>query len=212
MVFILPCSKNALEILQMKQTYLRSGRMIRPWLALWLGVCLSFAWGVDAVAGVTVTRCSTELRDGGLWMDADAKLELFDTQREALKSGVPLLFAWDVVVEQERGWWGAREINTQAWRARIEYHALSQLYRLEWLAAGEEVDVISFSSLEGAVDALSHPRGLWLAPSAEFPPPGVYRGRTRLRLVLDGLPLPMRPRAFFASQWQLVSDWYLWAF
>jgi hypothetical protein len=185
-------------------------RMARVGLLLLVGM---LAWIPLAQAGgVTITRVSTELRDGGLWLDADAQLDLFKDQGDALKSGVPLWFAWDVVIEQERGWWGAREINTQAWRARIEYHALSQLYRLEWLAAGEATDVISFSSLDGAVDALSHPRSLLLAPAAEFPPPGVYRGRARLRLLADSLPLPMRPRAFFASQWQLVSDWYLWAF
>lgn len=187
-----------------------SSRTARFGVLLLVGV---LAWTPLAQAGgVSVTRVSTELRDGGLWLDADAQLDLFRDQGDALKSGVPLWFAWDVVIEQERGWWGAREINTQAWRARIEYHALSQLYRLEWLAAGEAADVSSFSSLDGAVDALSHPRGLLLAPAAEFPPPSVYRGRARLRLLTDSLPLPMRPRAFFASQWQLVSDWYLWAF
>ena len=163
--------------------------------------------------GVSVTRATTELRDGALWLDADARLELFKDQNDALQSGVALLFAWDVVIEQDRGWWGTREIATDAWRARIEYHALSQLYRVLWSSSGgESLEPQSFTRLDTAVDYISHPRGLWLAPAAALPMPGAYRGRARLRLVQESLPLPMRPRAFFASSWQLTSEWYLWAF
>ncbi len=163
--------------------------------------------------GVNVTRAVTELRDGALWLDADARLDLFKDQEDALQSGVALVFAWDVVIEQDRGWWGTREIATEAWRARIEYHALSQLYRVEWSnSSSKSLEPESYTSLATAVDDISHPRNLWLAPAAALPMPGAYRGRVRLRLVHDSLPLPIRPRAFFASSWQLTSEWYLWAF
>jgi len=163
--------------------------------------------------GVSVTRATTELREDALWLDADARLELFKDQEDALQSGVALAFAWDVVIEQDRGWGGTREVATDAWRARIEYHALSQLYRVQWLSSGgESLEPQSFTRLDTAVDDISHPRNLWLAPAAALPMPGAYRGRARLRLVQDSLPLPMRPRAFFANSWQLSSEWYLWAF
>ena len=182
-------------------------------MRLMLGVLLLFGAGMACAGGVSVSRAATELRDEGLWFDADARLELFKDQSDALKSGVPLVFAWDVVIEQDRGWWGTRELALDAWRARIEYHALSQVYRVLWSSSGgESLDPSSFASLEGAVDEVSHPRSLWLAPANAVPMPGVYRGRARLRLVHDSLPLPMRPRAFFASHWQLSSEWYLWAF
>ncbi|HES76985.1 MAG TPA: DUF4390 domain-containing protein [bacterium] len=182
------------------------------WVVLSLALLLSLIPAVQA-GGVSVTRAVTELRENALWLDADAQLELFKDQQDALQSGVALVFAWDVVIEQDRGWWGTREASTNAWRARIEYHALSQLYRVLWSSsAGESLEPESYTSLAAAVDNVSHPRELWLAPASAIPMPGTYRGRARLRLVHDSLPLPIRPRAFFASHWQLSSEWYLWAF
>ena len=182
-------------------------------LGVWtLAIVPSFMSDAQA-GGVSVNRATTELRDGALWFDADATLDLFKDQADALQSGVPLVFAWDVVIEQDRGWWGTRELSIEAWRARIEYHALSQVYRVLWSSSnGESLEAESFTQLVGAVDSVSHPRGLWLASASSVPVPGVYRGRARLRLVHDSLPLPMRPRAFFANHWQLSSEWYLWAF
>jgi len=190
-------------------------KLSRTWLA-WVLLSLALLLSLTPPAqagGITVTRAVTELREDALWLDADARLELFKDQNDALQSGVALVFAWDVVIEQDRGWWGTREIATDAWRARIEYHALSQLYRVQWLSSGSaSLEAESYSSLAAAVDNISHPRNLWLAPAATLSMPGSYRGRARLRLVHDSLPLPIRPRAFFASSWQLTSEWYLWAF
>jgi len=187
-------------------------RRVLSCLALSLALFLSLLPPLHA-GSVSVTRATTELREDALWLDADARLELFKDQHDALQSGVTLVFAWDVAIEQDRGWWGTRDITTDAWRARIEYHALSQLYRVQWFSSGgESLEPESFTRLDAAVGYISHPRNLWLAPAAALPMPGVYRGRARLRLVQDSLPLPMRPRAFFAGSWQLTSEWYLWAF
>ena len=190
-------------------------RRVLKQLALGFLACASLPAVISLAqaGGVSVTRAATELRDGALWFDADANLELFKDQADALLSGVPLVFAWDVVIEQDRGWWGTRELSLDVWRARIEYHALSQVYRVLWSSSsGESLEAESFAQLDSAVDSVSHPRSLWLAPAALVTMPGVYRGRARLRLVHDSLPLPMRPRAFFANHWQLSSEWYLWVF
>lgn len=191
-------------------------RLLSSALALGLAPTLGGSGKAHAetpAGGVSVIRASTELRDDALWFDADAHLNLFKDQDDALKSGVALVFAWDVIIEQDRGWWGTRELNLDAWRARLEYHALSQMYRVLWTSTnGLNHEAESYTQLESAVDNISHPRSLWLAPASAVPMPNTYRGRARLRLVHDSLPLPMRPRAFFASHWQLSSEWYLWAF
>lgn len=181
---------------------------MRIWLVLGL---LTWSLGLwPAQAGeVVVTHVASELRGDMLYVDADARLQLFPAQREALESGVPLTFAWEFVIEQERDWLWAREVSSQAIRARIEYHALSRLYRVVWPESEESA---SFASLAGALESLTHLRNLALAPAADFSHKGAYRGRARLRLVLDALPLPMRPRAYFSDRWQLTSEWYLWAF
>lgn len=168
--------------------------------------CLG-AWSVWA-GEVAVTHVTSEIRGDMLYVDADARLELFPAQREALESGVPLTFAWEFVIEQERDWLWAREVTSQIIRAKVEYHALSRLYRVVWPESEESV---SFTSLAGALEALTRLRNVALLPAAELAAKGSYRGRARLRLVLDTLPLPMRPRAYFSERWQLTSEWYLWA-
>lgn len=180
----------------------------RYWLLLAL---LGWFLGTAPVqAGeVVVTHVATELRGGLLYADVDARLELFQAQREALLSGVPLIFAWEFVIVEERDWLWPREVAHQTIHARIEYHALSELYRVVWPESEESA---TYTSLEGALEALTRLRGLALAPAEEFHPGGEYRGRARLRLLIDTLPLPMRPRAYFSERWALTSEWYLWAF
>ncbi|MEW6691241.1 MAG: DUF4390 domain-containing protein [Pseudomonadota bacterium] len=181
---------------------------MKSWLVIGL---LGWLFGVASLqAGeVAVTRVATEVRGDTLYVDADARLELFGAQREALESGVPLTFAWEFVIEQERDWLWAREVASQTIRARIEYHALSRLYRLVWPESEESA---TFTSLVGALEALTQLRNVALGPAGDFPAHGTYRGRARLRLLLDTLPLPMRPRAYFSERWALASEWYLWAF
>lgn len=169
----------------------------------WLLVLPAHAGQVD------VTHVAAELRNGLLYVDADARIELFNAQRDALQNGVPLTFAWEFVIEQERSWLWSRTTVDETILARVEYHALSRLYRLVWPESEESA---TFSSLEGALDALTHLRALPLARASEFPANASFRGRARLRLVLDSLPLLMRPRAYFSERWQLSSEWYLWAF
>jgi len=180
---------------------------MKSWLLIGL---LGWLLGITSLqAGeVVVTHVATEVRGDMLYIDADARLTLFRAQREALESGVPLTFAWEFVIEQERDWLWAREVVNQTIHARIEYHALSQLYRLVWPESEESA---TFTSLSDALEALTQLRNIALGPAADFSH-GNYRGRARLRLLLDALPLPMRPRAYFSERWALASEWYLWAF
>ena len=37
-----------------------------------------------------------------------------------------------------------------------------------------------------------------------------YLARIRLYLDIDSLPSPLRPRAYFSSDWDISSQWYRW--
>ena len=37
-----------------------------------------------------------------------------------------------------------------------------------------------------------------------------YIARIRLYLDIDSLPSPLRPRAYFSSDWNISSQWYKW--
>ena len=37
-----------------------------------------------------------------------------------------------------------------------------------------------------------------------------YLARIRLYLDIDSLPSPLRPRAYFSSDWNISSQWYRW--
>ncbi len=171
-----------------------------------------FGWLLPALlwaGGVNVTHVALEERGDMLYLHADAHIELFDTQREALESGVPLTFAWEFVIEQERDWLWPREVMHKTLHARIEYHSLARIYRLVWL---EGEDSASFTGLAATLEALGRLRDVPLGPVQAFPQRGSYRGRARLGLELGTLPLPIRPRAYFSERWDLASVWYLWAF
>ena len=38
----------------------------------------------------------------------------------------------------------------------------------------------------------------------------IYIARIRAYLDIESLPPPMRPQAYFSSNWELTNEWYKW--
>ncbi|NOY73249.1 MAG: DUF4390 domain-containing protein [Gammaproteobacteria bacterium] len=132
---------------------------------------------------------------------------LSDKAIEALHKGVALTLVLDVEVTRSRRYWPDKQVASLAQRYVLRYHALSDQYLIENLNSGVKE---SFSSLQVALDLIGDIHDLPILDRRSIQPTERYYARARIRLDLDALPVPLRMFAYFISEWQLSSDWYIW--
>lgn len=159
-----------------------------------------------AVAGdIEITAVEPEIRDGVHLINLDARIPLSDDMQEAVQSGVPLRFVFDLqLLKRRRLLWDSR-ILAQRRAFRLERHALAGKYVvLDEQSGNRQV----LSSLEDAVEALGQIREVAVASVSRIPEGA--RIRIRIKLDIEGLPAPMRPIAYLSPSWYLGSGWYSW--
>lgn len=154
-----------------------------------------------------VKQVDTRLEEGVYYLDADFSHQLSDTALEALHNGVPLFIEIKVeVFTQAWGGW-ASTFAELIQRYTLRYHSLSRQYVLKNLNADtQEI----FSSVSTALVTLNVLRNLPIIDKKLLDDEPQYLVRTRTRLEIESLPLPLRSLAYFKGSWRLKSDWYTW--
>lgn len=157
---------------------------------------------------------------GRLDLDARADIELPDTVRAGLDSGVPLDFVVTLDVSEPRRWWFDAHRLDARWHFRLEYYELTRHYRLADLDTGKSRN---YRSLLRALDSLGTLRGLDVGAGSTDPdvaraareggaPPPVpapgAEARLSMRLDIGALPLPLQPLT--SSSWRVRDRAIAW--
>jgi hypothetical protein len=173
-----------------------------------LFMCAALYWPTQATAAeFRVLEADTELVGGVYRLNAVVDYDLTKPVREALLSGVALVFQMHIEVLRDRSWWwdaGVADLNQSF---QLSYHALSRQFVVENLNTGLQqtfVDLPSALRHQGAVHDLP------LIDAALLNKDQTYLGSMRTQLALSELPLPIRARAYISSAWRLASGWYTW--
>jgi len=153
-----------------------------------------------------------EAREGvaGLRIQGSFQFGLNPLLREALLNGVTLPFVREVELDIGGGWFsGGRAEWTQL--LLLDYLALSRRYRVTRAGAEDASSPVVFDDELQAVSAVGSLSDWWLPLPAGALGEGGGRlaGRLRFGLATERLPLPLRVRAVFDSDWQLAGEWYL---
>lgn len=157
--------------------------------------------------GITIEEVSTLLDDGVYYLDAQVSYVLSEAATDALGNGVELVFAFEIeILKPSWGWWN-EEFASLAQRYSIRYHALSRQYVLNNINTGEQSN---FKSLEDLTFQLGNMHHVPLLDRQVVPESEALFIKTRARLEIDSLPIPLRPVAYFSSEWRLKSDWSVW--
>lgn len=156
---------------------------------------------------IVVERVAERIRDDFYFIDADLKIEISDDAREALASGVALVFAVELRVARVRRFLWDPVTLTLTRHLEVARHVLANRYVLTDLVSETRR---TFNSIDEALSALGKLRGIPLGASKAFPAGGKYVGRLRARLDIEALPAPLRPIAYISPSWRLASDWYRW--
>ena len=155
-----------------------------------------------------VRQAETILQDDVYLLQARIDYQLSKEAINAIKNGVPLIFAMDIRVERQRKWWPDKEIATLTQNYLLLYHALTEKYVVHNLNSGIQENYIN---LDTALWSLGYINNLPLIDANLLEPGDEYTIELRTRLDIESLPAPMRPLAYISSDWQLQSDWYSWS-
>jgi hypothetical protein len=161
----------------------------------------------DNSGEVSVKNAETSLLDGDYILSANIDYQLSKKATEALRNGVPLLWTYEFKVEELRDYLWNKTILEKSILYRIQYHALLNVYRVKNESNG---NVSNFSTLQAALDLLSTLRDYRLIEKDKIIDRKDYIAKMKISFERDALPLPLRPTAYFNSQWYLSSDWYVW--
>jgi hypothetical protein len=196
MVFIMHCSKKRSD-----SPLLRCILHALPVLAFCFYALAAGANGID----IRNPQLSP-VEDGGYALSADFRIDFNARLEEAVARGVSLAFVIEFELERPRWYWSDEVVASKSQTWRLSYHALTRQYRLSTGSLHQ-----SFSSLESALQALSHIRH-WSVVEANLKPGERYQANLRLRLDISQLPKPFQVSAFTNRDWNLDSEWLRWIF
>jgi len=156
---------------------------------------------------VEILSAGAVLKHQVYYLNARFRLRLKPQMVEALHAGIPLTFSVSVEVYRPRNYLWDAGVALLEQRYRLTYQPLTEHYVLKNLNSGVEND---FPNLVAASDVLGTVVELPILDRNLLNPDDEYRGRMRVRMDREDLPLPLRLQSYFYSDWTLASDWYTW--
>lgn len=165
---------------------------------------------------ISWTHVALKKNGSQLFLDARADIQLPDTIKAGLNSGVPLDFILTMELKQPRRFWLDRSLARFQHRFRLSYYELTRHYRVHAFVSDTSRN---FRSLSSALDGLGRFDSLALQTSgtsvfvvddklAVDNVKTVLLASLEFKLDARSLPLPLQP--LILSSWRLASEEYLW--
>jgi hypothetical protein len=159
-------------------------------------------------AQLTIQSAQTHLEDNVYTLNTNIEYQFSQEVLEALHSGVALTFILTITIEQERWLLWDTTLATLKQRYQIKHFALGNRYQLTYLNTGiKEI----YPTLTSLLRTLGSIEKLPLLDEHLIQADGTYWVNLQVHLDIESLPAPLRPLAYFSSEWRLISGWYLCA-
>jgi len=159
----------------------------------------------SAYADFTIQHAETHLEDGVYLLDASLDYGLTDAVIEALQNGVTLTLLFSIEIKRERWYLWDESVTELRQQYRLKYFALSKKYMLNLTNTGiQEIH----TSLDSVLMSLNHLEDFPLLDAALVSSDSDYIVYLKIQLDIEALPAPLRPVAYFSSDWRLASDWF----
>ncbi len=173
-----------------------------------LVMLLALGWSITGLTKeIDILRLTDRSEDGFYYLDVDADIEPGREVREAVASGIPLRFVFDIRVHKVRRYMWNEKLLELRRTLRLERHALAGKYVVTD-EANQQRQVAS--SLDDALIMLGRVRRMAIAREDELIPERPLVGRVRVMLDIESLPAPLRPIAWVSPRWHVSSDWEAW--
>ena len=167
-------------------------------------LCL-ISFSLQANIGITIDDISARVIDHVVTVDCDVTYEVDERIEEALSNGVEVAFILDIELVEENQYWMNQNVGSFSYMFFLKYHALSQQYILK-----DKNIERSFPDLYSAFYYQSRIKNIELINIDALDLEKKYFIRARARLASEMLPLPLRIKSYFASEWRPTSGWTKW--
>jgi hypothetical protein len=179
-----------------------------------IGLTSSPSVRADDVESIRLSQATLSSTNDNTWLiDAEVQVSLSSVLVDAVKRGVPLQFVSEFEVLKKRWYWFDAKVLAKTKSVRINYHALTQQYRVSIGGLHQ----MAYPDLGEALVAAVNLRGWPVVGSAEAPASAVLQEakkspksfdiRLRVRLDSAQLPKPLQINALTNQDWNLSSDW-----
>ena len=171
-------------------------------LLLWLPL---LAWAAE----IEVNNPQLRASDDGYVLNADFAFDLNARLEEAVTKGVALHFVAEFELGRPRWYWFDDKLVTRTQTVRLAYHALTRQYRVTTGGGLHQ----SYGTLTEALRAVSRLRNWLVVERGDKAPKSgdTLQAALRIRLDLNQLPRPFQISALGNKDWNLSSDWKIWA-
>lgn len=171
-------------------------------LLLWLPL---LAWAAE----IEVNNPQLLASDDGYVLNADFAFDLNARLEEAVTKGVALHFVAEFELGRPRWYWFDDKLVTRTQTVRLAYHALTRQYRVTTGGGLHQ----SYGTLTEALRAVSRLRNWLVVERGDKAPKSgdTLQAALRIRLDLNQLPRPFQISALGNKDWNLSSDWKIWA-
>ncbi len=178
--------------------------------ALFLSGILIFASPVlnaDVSNNVEIIAASLEPEEQAYLFNAEIRFKLTPAAIEAIEHSVSLFWTVRLKLYHPRSFFWDKKILDYSIRYRLRFHALLNMYQVENMTTGE---TRRFFSLPVALNAMGRIRDVKVTASHEINQSRILHATLLVQFDREALPLPLRPVAYFDSQWDLSSRILEW--
>ena len=179
-------------------------KKINPIFFILLTVCTNEIVYAD---GVNINSTNTYIDNNIFYLDASYKLNLTKESYKALRQGISFEIHTDFQLLEKRKWLWNKIVFKKKLIHKLEHKPLTKNFLITNLNSGI---VNYYKNLDAAVNAIGNISKLRLFDKNKLQNNIKYLARIRLYLDIDSLPSPLRPRAYFSSDWNISSQWYRW--
>lgn len=155
-----------------------------------------------------IIAASLEPENQSYKLNADIKFKLSPVAIEAIEHSVA--FSWIIQLKlfRQRPYFWDEEILDHQIQYKLRYHALLNMYQVENVISGE---IRRFFSLPVALNAMGRIRDVNVVPKHGLIQSEKLLATLKVEFDREALPLPLRPVAYFDSQWDLSSQILKWS-
>ena len=147
------------------------------------------------------------LENNTYYLDASYDFELSEEAYKALRHGISFEIHAHFQLRLKRTWLWDKTISENTLIYKLEHKPLTENFLTIDLLTGLRH---SHDNLDAALNYIKTISKMTLFDQALLINNKTYTARIRAYLDIESLPPPMRPQAYFSSNWDLSSEWYEW--
>ena len=171
---------------------------------LFILLCINYS----SIANTTkINTTHLYLENNTYYLDATYDFELSEEAYKALRHGISFEIHAHFQLRLKRTWLWDETISENKLIYKLEHKPLTENFLTIDLLTGLRH---SHDNLEAALNYIKTISKMTLFDQDLLIKNNTYTARIRAYLDIESLPPPMRPQAYFSSNWDLSSEWYEW--